>query len=300
MTPFLEDTLMYEKRGRGVCGGAVVKSESASPLVEPYSQPNIPSTLRSIFSSIPLIRVLVRRDLRLRYHSSVLGYLWTLIEPLLLAAAYYFVFIILRGTTEEMYPLLVLTGVLIWSMFTKTVRFSVNSLVKNAGLIQQIQFPHATLIISKCGANYIITMLSMLVLIPFMMLYDLGITWRIVYVLYGLLMSGVLAAAVGFLLAPANVRYRDIDHLIGFVTRIGFFLTPIMYTIDYIPGEHRWWYLFGNPMAVNISTVRSGILGKPLAIETTSILASAASTLFLLWIGLWVYSRFQNKAVKYL
>jgi ABC-type polysaccharide/polyol phosphate export permease len=73
-----------------------------------------------------------------------------------------------------------------------------------------------------------------------------------------------------------------------------------MYTIDYIPAEHRWWYLFGNPMAVNISTVRSGILGRPLTIETTSILASAASTLFLLWIGLWVYSRFQNKAVKYL
>ena len=280
--------------------GTAMNSEHQSALAQPYSQPTIPSTLKSIFSSIPLIRVLVRRDLRLRYHSSVLGYLWTLIEPLLLASAYYFVFIILRGTTEEMYPLLVLSAVLIWSMFTKTVRFSVNSLVKNAGLIQQIQFPHATLIISKCGSNYIITLLSMLVIIPFMILYDLGLTWRIVYVGYGLLMSGVLAAAIGFMLAPANVRYRDIDHLINFITRIGFFLTPIMYTISYIPEEHRWWYLLGNPMAVNISTVRAGILGKPLIIEPASVLASAASTLLLLWIGLWIYSRFQNKAVKYL
>ena len=280
--------------------GTAMNSEHQSALAQPYSQPTIPSTLKSIFSSIPLIRVLVRRDLRLRYHSSVLGYLWTLIEPLLLASAYYFVFIILRGTTEEMYPLLVLSAVLIWSMFTKTVRFSVNSLVKNAGLIQQIQFPHATLIISKCGSNYIITLLSMLVIIPLMILYDLGLTWRIVYVGYGLLMSGVLAAAIGFMLAPANVRYRDIDHLINFITRIGFFLTPIMYTISYIPEEHRWWYLLGNPMAVNISTVRAGILGKPLIIEPASVLASAASTLLLLWIGLWIYSRFQNKAVKYL
>ena len=79
-------------------------------------------------------------------------------------------------------------------------------------------------------------------------------------------MSGVLAAAIGFLLAPANVRYRDIDHLVGFVTRVGFFLTPIMYTIAYIPKEYQRWYLLGNPMAVNISTVRSGILGEPLAI----------------------------------
>lgn len=277
-----------------------MNSASTSQLSEPFSKPSIGSTLKSIFSSIPLIRVLVRRDLRLRYHSSVLGYLWTLIEPLLLAGAYYFVFIILRGTAEPMYPLLVLTGVLIWSMFTKTVRFAVNSLVKNAGLLQQIHFPHATLIVSKCGANYIITLLSMLVLIPFMILYDLSVTWRLVYALYGLFMSGVLAAAIGFLLAPANVRYRDIDHLVGFVTRVGFFLTPIMYTIAYIPKEYQGWYLLGNPMAVNISTVRSGILGEPLAIAPSSVLLSAISTFGLLWLGLFVYSRYQNKAVKYL
>ena len=277
-----------------------MNSASTSQLSEPFSKPSIGSTLKSIFSSIPLIRVLVRRDLRLRYHSSVLGYLWTLIEPLLLAGAYYFVFIILRGTAEPMYPLLVLTGVLIWSMFTKTVRFAVNSLVKNAGLLQQIHFPHATLIVSKCGANYIITLLSMLVLIPFMILYDLSVTWRLVYALYGLFMSGVLAAAIGFLLAPANVRYRDIDHLVGFVTRVGFFLTPIMYTIAYIPKEYQGRYLLGNPMAVNISTVRSGILGEPLAIAPSSVLLSAISTFGLLWLGLFVYSRYQNKAVKYL
>jgi len=199
-----------------------------------------------------------------------------------------------------MYPLLVLTGVLIWSMFTKTVRFAVNSLVKNAGLIQQIQFPHATLIVSKCGANYIITLLSMLVLIPFIIMYELPVTWRLVYALYGLFMSGLLAAAIGFLLAPANVRYRDIDHLIGFVTRVGFFLTPIMYTIAYIPTEYQTWYLFGNPMAVNISIVRSGILGEPLQIDPISALISAVSTFVLLWIGLFIYSRYQNKVVKYL
>ena len=281
-------------------GGSFVNSSSTSQLTEPFSRPTIGSTLGSIFSSLPLIRVLVRRDLRLRYHSSVLGYLWTLIEPLLLAGAYYFVFIILRGTAEPMYPLLVLTGVLIWSMFTKTVRFAVNSLVKNASLLQQIQFPHATLIVSKCGANYVITLLSMLVLIPFMILYDLSFTWRLVYALYGLFMSGLLAAAIGFLLAPANVRYRDIDHLIGFVTRVGFFLTPIMYTIAYIPTEYRTWYLFGNPMAVNISIVRSGILGEPLQIEPMTALISAVSTFALLWMGLYIYSRYQNKAVKYL
>ena len=275
-------------------------SASSSQLSEPFSQPTITSTLRSILTSIPLIRVLVRRDLRLRYHSSVLGYLWTLIEPLLLAGAYYFVFTILRGTTEPMYPLLVLTGVLIWSMFTKTVRFAVNSLVKNASLLQQVHFPHATLIVSKCGANYIITFMSMLVLIPFMIMYEISVTWRIVYVAYGLLMSGVLAAAIGFLLAPANVRYRDIDHLVGFLTRVGFFLTPIMYTIAYIPQKYLTWYLFGNPMAVNITIVRSGILGEPLMITPTAALISAASTFALLWFGLLVYSRYQNKAVKYL
>jgi len=131
-------------------------------------------------------------------------------------------------------------------------------------------------------------------------MYELPVTWRLVYALYGLFMSGLLAAAIGFLLAPANVRYRDIDHLIGFVTRVGFFLTPIMYTIAYIPTEYQTWYLFGNPMAVNISIVRSGILGEPLLIDPISALISAVSTFVLLWIGLFIYSRYQNKVVKYL
>lgn len=292
---------MYEKYNQRISGGVFVSStKTTADLIEPHAMPSIRNTLRSIFTSAPLLRVLIRRDLRLRYHSSVLGYLWTLIEPLLLAGAYYFVFIILRGYAEEMYPLLVLTGILIWSMFTKTVRFGVNSLVKNAGLIQQIQFPHATLIIAKCGANYIITAMSMLVLIPFILMYDLSITWRLIYVLYGLLMTGVLAAGVGFFLAPANVRYRDIDHLIGFLTRVGFFLTPIMYTMEFIPKEYQWWYLAANPMAVNISVVRSGILGEPLIIDSMSVIISFISTIGLLWLGLFTYSKLQNKAVKYL
>ena len=73
-----------------------------------------------------------------------------------------------------------------------------------------------------------------------------------------------------------------------------------MYTIAYIPKEYQGWYLHGNPMAVNISTVRSGILGEPLAIAPSSVLLSAMCTFGLLWLGLFVYSRYQNKAVKYL
>ena len=82
---------MYEKTQEGMRREEKIleTSNSSTPLREPYSKPSIGTTLTSIFSSMPLIRVLVRRDLRLRYHSSVLGYLWTLIEPLMLAGAYY-------------------------------------------------------------------------------------------------------------------------------------------------------------------------------------------------------------------
>jgi ABC-type polysaccharide/polyol phosphate export permease len=269
-------------------------------MKKPYSPSTIRGTLASIFTSIPLTRVLVRRDLRLQYHSSILGYLWSLIEPLMLAATYYFVFIIIRGTADELYPLLVLTGILIWSLFTKTFRYGVNSMVKNAGLIQQVHFPHSTLIVAKCGTNYVITALSMLVLIPFMIAYEIRLTLQIFFIFYGFLMTGLLAMGLGFMLAPVNVRYRDIDHLTGFMVRIGFFLTPIMYTMAYIPEKYHWWYLLLNPMAVNISVVRAGILGQPLLISTQSILYSFLTTVSILWLGLYVYSKMKNKAVKYL
>jgi len=223
-----------------------------------------------------------------------------LIEPLMLAGAYYTVFIIIRGYAEERYPLWVLSGILIWSMFTKTTRFGVNALVKNASLIQQVYFSRAVLFIANCLTNYLITLMSMLVLIPFIILYDITLNWRIIYVFIGLLFSGILALGLGFLLSSLNVVYRDVDHLIGFVIRVGFFLSPIMYTMSFIPKEHHWWYLIVNPMASNISMVRSGIQGEALLISSESVLLSMGLTLLIFIWGLHVFSKNQSRVVKML
>ena len=269
-------------------------------LRDPSDPPTVFGTLNSVRRSGPMLRSIMHRDLRLRYHSSILGYLWTLIEPLMLAGAYYTVFIIIRGYAEERYPLWVLSGILIWSMFTKTTRFGVNALVKNASLIQQVYFSRAVLFVANCLTNYLITIMSMLVLIPFIILYDITPNWRIIYVFIGLFFSGVLALGLGFLLSSLNVRYRDVDHLIGFMIRVGFFLSPIMYTMDFIPQKHHWWYLIVNPMAANISIVRSGIQGEGLLISTQSLMISICITLFIFIYGLHVFSKQQSRVVKML
>ena len=269
-------------------------------LRNPSDPPTIFGTINSVCNSGPMLRSIMHRDLRLRYHSSILGYLWTLIEPLMLAGAYYTVFIIIRGYAEERYPLWVLSGILIWSMFTKTARFGVNALVKNASLIQQVYFSRAVLFVANCLTNYLITIMSMLVLIPFIILYDITPNWRLIYVFIGLLFSGILALGLGFLLSSLNVRYRDVDHLIGFMIRVGFFLSPIMYTMDFIPQKHHWWYLIVNPMATNISIVRSGIQGEALLISSQSVIISLCITLFIFIYGLHVFSKQQSKVVKML
>lgn len=269
-------------------------------LRNPSDPPTIFGTINSVCRSGPMLRSIMHRDLRLRYHSSILGYLWTLIEPLMLAGAYYTVFIIIRGYAEERYPLWVLSGILIWAMFTKTTRFGVNALVKNASLIQQVYFSRAVLFVANCLTNYLITIMSMLVLIPFIILYDITPNWRLIYVFVGLFFTGILALGLGFLLSSLNVRYRDIDHMIGFMIRVGFFLSPIMYTMDFIPQKHHWWYLIVNPMAANISIVRSGIQGESLLISTQSLMVSICITLFIFIYGLHVFSKQQSRVVKML
>ena len=125
----------------------------------------------------------------------------------------------------------------------------------------------------------------MLVLIPFMILYDLSVTWRLVYALYGLFMSGVLAAAIGFLFGSSErslQRHRPSRRLCD----EGWFLSHTNYVHHRLHPEvkeYQRWYLLGNPMAVNISTVRSGILGEPLAIAPSSVLLSAD---FYIWSAL--------------
>ena len=182
-----------------------------------------------------LISNFIQRDLRLKYRNSLLGYFWSLLEPLMLSGVYFVLFVIIKGSPEPNYPLWVILGVIIWGHFSQSLNGSIGSLTQNSELIKQVYFPREIFAITKVGSSLVIATLGLFVAIPFMYYLDISPNKQLLMVPLGLILVSMLALGVGLLLACLNTVNRDIEHLFRFVTRAGFFLSPVMWTIEMVP-----------------------------------------------------------------
>jgi len=234
-----------------------------------------------------LIKQLTKREIAARYRQSALGLSWSVIEPILLAITYYFVFVMIKGSTDEMYAVWILLGVLIWSCFAKTLMGAVSSLSSNAATIQAVYFPRVIHPCVKMLSNIIITGL------PF--------TFHLVWVIVAIIMSGILGFGFGMIFAPMNCSNRDMEHLFRFVTRAGFFLSPVMWTMEMALERGKMGELtLLNPMSAPLTLVRDGVSGNSPSIDFIWIIYSLSFIVLSLILGAYLFEKNQAEAVKYL
>ena len=258
--------------------------------------------IQNIRENKNLISNFVRRDVRIRYSNSLLGYIWTVLQPLLLAGVYYFVFTIIADQEEELYPIWVLIGVITWQFFARSLNGSITSISKNANMIKLIYFPREIFAITNVGSNIVITGLSLLVIIPFIFYYDLPIGVHLLWLVAGLTISAIMALGVGLMLAPLNAVHGDIAHLFQFITKAGFFLSPVMWTLQMIPESRSDMldYILLNPMVVPLEMMRCGVDGSEFFIEDVWVLYSIGFAIFSLVVGVVMFIQTEAKAVKYI
>ena len=248
-----------------------------------------------------LLRNLVRREIRGKYRNAMLGYTWTVLEPAMLASVYYFLFIMLAGNADEMYPVWVIIGVIVWSCFGKALQGTVTSLSRNGQIIHLVYFPRIIFPISSMQGNIIISMMSCLVVIPIMLIYDLPITLYLFYVPISVFMAGFLAIGLGMLVAPLNCIQRDVEHLFRFIVRAGFFLSPVMWTYEMAVERGAFGeVVLYNPMVVPLTMARHGIAGEGIGIPLAGILGSIGFGIMMWILGSYVFNRFEAGAVKHL
>ena len=244
----------------------------------------------------------IQRDLRLRYRNSLLGYFWSLLEPLLLSGVYYILFIVIAGKADPRYPLWVITGVITWTFFSRAMNGSITSLTKNGELIKQVYLPREIFAVTTVAANLVIAMLSLLVAIPFMVYLDIQPSSQVYLIPLGLLLVSSLALGIGLMFSCMNALNRDIEHFFRFLTRAGLFLSPVMWTMSMIPASRMELidYLLLNPMVVPITMIRSGIDGSELGIGINYVVYSILFCVASLVLGAMIFKRFEAGAVKYL
>ena len=188
---------------------------------------------RRVWEYRELLGSLTRRELKIKYKDSVLGFLWTLLNPLLYLVVFSIVFAVFLRTNVPLYGVYLLTGLLAWTMFSTGVTGATISITGNGPLVQKVWFPREILPLSAIGAALINFFFQFVVLVIALVVFQRSPAWEYLPLLVPALLVTILwAAALGIVLSAINVHYRDVQHLLELLFLAWFWMTPIVYQFD--------------------------------------------------------------------
>ena len=225
------------------------------------------SLARLLRQNAYMIRAMVIRDMRARYMGSFLGFFWAVIHPLTQILIYYFVFgVVLKMRLGPEYggasfALWLTTGLLPWMLFAEAVTRAPGAVLEQSSLVKKMVFPSEIFPIVNLTAAIVNHLIGLAILLGFLVLSGYGFSFQIVLILPYLLLTGFLALGISWFLSAVNVFLRDIGQIISVAVNIWFFLTPIMYPPNLVPGGVRG-PLGLNPMLHVVEGYRTALLGK--------------------------------------
>jgi lipopolysaccharide transport system permease protein len=207
--------------------------------------------------------MLVLRDLKARSKQAFLGYLWVLIQPLLLTGVFSVLVqqVLGRSDLSEIpYPVFLMAGVIPWQFFANSLNESAESLVKNVDLVRQVYFPREILAIYPVFARLVDVAIGCVALGVFMVLWHVPVSGWVVLVPLLVIVEMVYACAIGMLLSAANVGWRDISRGLPLVLFLMLYAVPVLYPPERMPNAVRPLYDL-NPIAHLVDGFRAAILG---------------------------------------
>jgi lipopolysaccharide transport system permease protein len=231
--------------------------------------------LKSLWDYRELLYFLTWRDVKVRYKQSVLGVAWAVIQPLFTMI----IFTVFFGRLAQLpsdgipYPLFACAAILPWTFFSNAVTNSGASLVGSANLITKVYFPRMIIPASAVAAGLIDLMIAFGILIVLMAYYGVGLTWGLLMAPALILLTALLAIAVGMWTSALNVKYRDIRYALPFAIQLTMYVTPIIYPMSLVPSRWRW-LLNLNPLAGIVEGYRSAFFGRPFDWPTLAVSAA--------------------------
>ncbi|MCU1443658.1 MAG: sugar transporter [Cryobacterium sp.] len=241
--------------------------------------------------------LLTQRDLRVRYSTSLLGYLWSILDPLVMAGIYWFVFtqVFQRTVGAEPYIVFLLSALLPWMWFNGAVSDSTRAFLREAKLIRSTRIPR-TIWVNRLVLSKGIEFLAALpVLALFAIVYGAEVNANIVLFPLAILIQAVLTAGVGLIVAPLVVFFRDLERAVKLVLRFLFYASPIIYGTADLPPELHFWAAF-NPLSGIFSLYRAAFF--PGQLDWFVVGIGSAISVALLAVGIFVFSRTQRAVLK--
>jgi lipopolysaccharide transport system permease protein len=240
-----------------------------------------------------LLYFLTWRDIKVRYKQTALGAAWAIIQPLATMLLFTLVFNRLAGLDAGRvpYPLFAYTGLLIWTFFSNAVTNSTNSLITNTNLITKVYFPRVFIPAAAVGAGLVDFVIAGLILCGLLVYYGITPGAGIVLLPLFLLLSVMLALAVGMLISALTVKYRDLRHALPFMIQFWMFASPVIYPSSIVPG--RWRYLLAlNPLTGIIEGFRAALTGG--TFDRVATLLAIVMTVVVLAFSFYLFRRIEE------
>ncbi|MCB6508450.1 ABC transporter permease [Dorea sp. 210702-DFI.3.125] len=243
----------------------------------------------------PLLGELVARDVKIKYRRSVLGVLWTLLNPLCMMIILSLVFSNIFKFDVENYSLYILSGQVVFNFFSGATTDAMSSIISNGSLIKKVYVPKYLFVLSRIISSFINLLASFTALLLVMIATRAELHWKVVLVVIPLILLVVFSLGVGLVLAAITVKFRDVMHLYSVFTTALMYLTPVIYPMSILP---NWLYklVMLNPLTNMLMMFRDVMINNNI-FDLKSLIIAIIETALMFLIGLYVFYKNQDEFI---
>jgi len=253
--------------------------------------------VRRLFRYRDLVGTLIVRELTVRYKRSTIGFVWTMLQPMLTMVVLHIVFSTMFRFQLDNYPVYVLAGVLFWNFFSQSIISSMNSLRGNAGLLKKLPVPHAVFPLATVAAGVVNLVLAMIPLFVVLVVTGHPLTPALLFLPVSIAIATLFTLGAGLLLSPLAVFFYDVVEVVGVLMMLGMYATPIFYPMSIVPERFRWLVRF-NPVRSILEEFLDPIFySKVPPLSHLAVATTVAVLVFL--IGVWSFRRSTDRIPFY-
>lgn len=249
--------------------------------------------IKDIYAYRDMISSLVRRELRGRYKGSVLGFLWTYINPLCQVIVYSAVFSVIFRVNIEKFYLYLIIGMMPWTFFNTAVQGGATCVRAQSDMVQKIYFPREVIPISYVTSAFVNMLLSFIIVFGAVIISGFGFKWQaLIYLPLIMFFEYLLALGIAFIVSAITVYFRDLEQIISVIMMAWIYVTPIMYNMDYVPEKYRTLVVL-NPMTPIVEVYHQILYYRMIPTTNYLLLAGGTSVLIFL-IGAFVFAKIER------
>lgn len=249
--------------------------------------------VKSLYNYRELLKTSVNKDITGKYKHSFLGIIWSFLNPLLQIAVYALVFQVILKSDIENYAVYLCCGLIPWQYFSNVVIRGANTILDNGNIVKKVYFPREILplsVVTSEGVNFLI---SSIIIIGFVIFSGIGLSINLLWYPIILLIQYIILLGISLIVSSVSVYFRDLLHLLSIFVQLLFYATPIVYSINNVPGNLRWLVKI-NPMSYIIDGYRNIFYNQTMP-SAKGLLIALTMGIILCIIGYFLFKKLEKR-----